>query len=50
MRENRAEQSPVQMNKFLTCSEVRDTLVMLLERRVESDGVVIRYRNDDKNM
>ena len=32
------------MGKFLTCSEVRDTLIVLLERRV-----VIWYRNDDKN-
>ena len=33
----RGEQSgcPVQMGKFLTCSEVRDTLIVLLERRVE---------------
>ena len=33
----RGEQSgcPVQISKFLSCSEVKDTLVMLLERRVE---------------
>jgi len=36
-RRNEGEQSgcQVQMGKFLTCSEVRDTLIMLLERRVE---------------
>ena len=36
-RRNEGEQSgcPVQMGKFVTCSEVRDTLIVLLEKRVE---------------